>query len=62
MHPPAERLHAIGTATALLATKDAAKRYAALATILDEGRALTDIAWIRHVRQWTRNLTQSGLG
>lgn len=33
-------------------------RSAELATLLDEGRALTDMTWIRRVRLWTRSFTR----
>lgn len=37
-------------------------RSAELATLLDAGRALTDMGWIRHVRRWIRALTQADSG
>jgi Uma2 family endonuclease len=37
-------------------------RSAELSTLLEEGRALTDIAWIRRVRLWTRTFTRQGHG
>jgi len=33
-----------------------------LATLLDEGRALTDMAWIRRVRLWIRTVTRASDG
>ena len=37
-------------------------RSAELSTLLEEGRALTDLAWIRRVRLWTRTFTRAGDG
>ena len=37
-------------------------RSTALATLLDDGRALTDIAWIRRVRRWTSTFTPANHG
>ena len=37
-------------------------RSADLAALLDEGRTLTDVGWIRRVRRWARTLTRADGG